>query len=76
MEKEMAYTQDQLSEAFESVQPSTHWKDRINKVIPKDSDTALITEAVIHFTGSVPNFTPTKKGIRVRAAGYWETIGA
>ena len=62
--------QAELTEAFKLVQPETHWKDPIDKVVPSQTDLALIAEAVIHFTATVPTFEPVPGGYRVRAAGY------
>jgi len=49
------YTQEQLEQGFKLVQPKTHWKDPIRKWC-KVEEIDLITESVIHFTGTVPNF--------------------
>lgn len=80
------YTQEQLLAAFKRVENSKNWKNRINRVVTVESDDELdlITSAVIHFTGSVPEFVETefrwredgKKRYRVIAAGYYATIGA
>ena len=56
------------------------WKDIINKVI-RDRDIInydFMCDAIIHFTGSVPEFYSTKRKnwTRVVADGYWNTIGA
>lgn len=72
----MAYTQEQLTVAFEKVQPKTHWKDKIHAFIDKTEDQVLIQEAVIHFTATVPTFTKINKGpnkgkVLVQAEGYW-----
>lgn len=72
----MKYTQEQLEQAFDLVADKKHWKNPINAVIPLESDQALIREAVIHFTGSVPTFVRTSKGIKVTANGYYLTIGS
>ena len=65
------FTQEQLDKAFETVQAKTHWKDPIRSKCKAD-DIPLITEAIIHFTGTVPSFgKPNKDGIvTVRAVGY------
>lgn len=72
----MAYTQEQLEEAFKKVQPKTHWKDPIKAFIEKTEDQMLIQEAIIHFTATVPQFTKINKGsnkgkILVTAEGYY-----
>lgn len=72
------YTQKQLSDAFDLVKNSKHWKNPINKsVVTKDPN--LIIEAVIHFTGSVPLCIPVKNckdKYSFKAAGYYATIGS
>lgn len=70
-------TQEKLDAAFKLVEPKTHWKDRIDAVVDGSADRGTICMAVIHFTGSVPQFTDLPDGrVRVRARGYWEAIGA
>jgi len=65
------YSQEQLDAAFKTVQAKAHWKDPIRSKC-KASEVSLITQAIIHFTGTVPTFgQPNKDGIvTVRAAGY------
>lgn len=66
----MAYTQEELSEAFDKVKSKVHWKDRINALI-EPVDERIVSAAVIHFTGTVPYFRPVKGGkLRCRAVGY------
>lgn len=80
-----------LRTVFEKVQNTASWKGRVDATIPQHAATkAGIREAVIHFTGSVPRIESTtalmryKGGLvafetpswRVRAAGYYATIGA
>lgn len=70
-------TQEELEAAFGLVEPATHWKDRIDAVVDGSTDLAVLSRAVVHFTGSVPRFETLGDGrIRVRAAGYWEAVGA
>lgn len=78
-------TRGQLSEAFKRVQSPTHWKNAIDRrVYLTEADIAMTTEAVVFFTGSVPEFVPLSRRVhsdgrqhyRVRAAGYFATIGA
>ncbi len=57
------------------------WKDVINKVIRDENIISydFMSDAIIYFTGSVPEFYSTKRGdnwTRVVADGYWNTIGA
>ena len=75
--KRKKYTQQQLHDAFTKVQDKQHWKNPIDALVEK-KDIDIVTEAIIHFTGSIPTFQP-KKGsgkYRVQAAGYFLTIGA
>lgn len=80
------YTQQELSAAFQRVQNRRNWKKPVDAVIiiENDEEMRLITQAVIHFTGSVPSFvevdtpwrTDGKQRYRVTADGYYEAIGA
>jgi hypothetical protein len=65
------FTQEQLEAAFTTVQAKTHWKDPIRSKC-RVEDKNLITEAIIHFTGTIPMFgEPDKKGmVTVKALGY------
>jgi hypothetical protein len=68
------YTQEQLEAAFKLVQNKKHWKNPINATIenPGEEQVACIEEAVIHFTGSIPDVVTLKGGkIRVQAEGYY-----
>jgi len=68
----------ELHEAFARVQ-SKNWKDPVDKAIksPSAFERGVINEAVIWFTGSAPEFCGAGRGMtRVRAAGYYLTIGA
>ena len=76
-------TRGELIDAFDRVKPFGNWKDPINisLVIESDREMAMIREAVIVLTGSVPTIEPEKlfQGklrYRVKAAGYYATIGA
>lgn len=72
-----AVTRGELSEAFKKVQPKGHWKNAIDATLPlAEGEFAMITEAVIFFTGSVPEFQKVGAQYRVTAAGYFATIGA
>lgn len=72
------FTQGELEDAFAKVRPAENWKDRIDKVVEcGTSDHRLITAAIIHFTGSLPEFIEAGEGRwRVQAAGYYEAIGS
>jgi hypothetical protein len=76
-------TQGMLESAFARVEPKdgpgTPWKNPIDivAVISDDYDMELVRAAIEHFTGSKATFTfvgPNK--YRVKAAGYYATIGA
>jgi len=77
-------TQGELSLAFDAVANKANWKNPIDAVVSLDSYTmAMVREAVVFFTGSVPTFElttgTTTSGMgryRVKAAGYYRTIGA
>lgn len=65
-------THEQLSEAFDLVRDMDDWRKPINKTINvDDSMLPLIEEAIIYFTGTVPELTTTLDGlILVLAIGY------
>ena len=71
------YSQEQLHEAFTKIQNKDNWKNPIDAVIDRKEE-ELITEAVVHFAGCVPTYEPIHgtTRYRVRAAGYYQTIGA
>jgi hypothetical protein len=77
-------TRGQLSVAFDAVADKANWKNPIDATVDLDDYTkAMVAEAIVFFTGSVAKFTrkggTTTDGIgryRVRAAGYYRTIGA
>ena len=78
------YEQDQLEAAFGEISADMdHWKDSIDTWVPAE-DLDLVRAAIIHFTGSVLWVVDTKtwlevlgeNWVRVKAAGYWNTIGA
>lgn len=82
-------TRGDLAKAFARVEPRDNWKNPIDAevVLSSDFEMMTISEAVTFYTGSVPTFVPvaviTKCGkttgqtkYRVRAAGYFATIGA
>lgn len=69
--------QSELAAAFKRVAPKDHWKNPIDVTLDaKDVDVRLIIDAVVHFTGSVPEFIWRGGFVRIRAAGYFATIGA
>lgn len=75
------YTTDEqvaaMHAAFDLVKNPENWKYPVDAVIPGDSDTDLIANAVIFFTGSPPTFTHNPDGtLSVFAAGYYSAIGS
>lgn len=72
------YTHGDLSEAFDEVKNEENWKYPIDTVIPKKSlpyKEDIYREAIVYFTGSVPTFTKIGEFVRIRADGYYNTIG-
>ena len=75
-------TQHELARAFEEVAPKPNWKAAIDCKLPRGAhlpwfDESLISDAVVHFTGAVPTFSYAEAHVvRVRAPGYYATIGA
>lgn len=66
------YSEQQLKEAFELVQPTTHWKDRIDTIVSADQDIALICYAVGYYAYIPAEAKEMPNGdIRITAAGYW-----
>jgi cell division FtsZ-interacting protein ZapD len=64
---------------FELVQNKEHWKNPIDATLDElsEADEKLLYDAVPFYTGSVPTITRYKNGrVRVRAAGYYRTVGA
>lgn len=64
---------------FALVECRKHWKNPIHARVSRDTPElrAAISDAVIHFTGSVPTFLPVADGsMIVSAAGYYATVGA
>lgn len=75
----MGYTRGQLAAAFDRVKDDTHWKNPINKVVEvlDEAEMALIDAAVVFYAGCGVTFTGTPEAnvYRVRAPGYFMTIG-
>jgi hypothetical protein len=72
-------TRGDLARVFAMVEDPNNWKNAIDKVVVIQTDVqmALIREAVVFFTGSVPQFTAMGRfRYRVTAAGYYQAIGA
>jgi hypothetical protein len=73
------YTQEQLEASFKIVRNAEHWKLPIDCFLPSDTPQAALNQldfAITYFTGSIASFQRTRKGIRVRAPGYYEAVGA
>lgn len=68
----MKYTQKQLENAFDIVADSSDWKAPIQAEIPRcQHDLNLLTEAVIHFTGTIPTIKPVGSNrYLIEAVGY------
>lgn len=74
--KDGDYFVSELRVAFDKVQNKDHWKNPIDAVI-LTKDIKITEAAIIHYTGSVPTFTRVDgNNTRVKAAGYFATIGA
>src|SRR5262245_44728559 len=77
-------TRGELRDAFDRVADKANWKNPVDAVIDisGDAEMAMIREAVIFFTGSVPKFAPRKGAklpgcrYRVTARGYYLAVGA
>jgi hypothetical protein len=77
-------TRGELLAAFNRVANKLNWKLIIDALVELDEhrEMAMIREAVIFFTGSVPTFAAIagaakpKCRYRVTAAGYYQTVGA
>ncbi len=68
-----------LDAAFSIVAPKGNWKGPIDAMVPNTPEMLeLIEDAIVHFTGSFPEFQGSESDpmIRVRAAGYYTAIGA
>lgn len=76
-------TRAELAKAFDRVVPLEDWKKTIDAyvVVTRDGEQELIAKAIEFFTGSKATFEVVRQGryyvsYRVRAAGYFATIGA
>ena len=72
------HTIAQLREAFDRVQNPEDWKLPIDATLKASvEERRLISEAVIHFTGSTVEWTNFGRGRwNAKAAGYYAAIGA
>lgn len=67
-----------LREAFSQVASRSNWKAPIAWII-EGKDRAVVDEAIVFFTGSVPTFTKAEGDtgrLVVKAEGYYSAIGA
>lgn len=79
----MTWTRAELEALFNRVVNAENWKASIDALVEFDNDRELLgtREAVIFYTGSVPTIVVSGGWLgnavyRVRAAGYYQTIGA
>ena len=73
------YTNQQLSDAFDLVKSDVHWKYPIDKVIEgaTRAQLDLIETAIRYYAGGGVSFQHLPdRCVRVRAAGYYNLIGA
>ena len=73
------FTRRELAVAFARVQHAENWKYPIDALVKLENEKAIaaVREAVIFYTGSVPEIVAVLgKGYRVTAAGYYMTIGS
>ncbi len=77
-------TRGALSQAFDSVKDSKHWKNPIDRVVTVDTwhDIRMIQEAVKFFAGCVArtdivrHTADGKIRVHVQAPGYYLSVGA
>ena len=63
------FSQDQLKSAFEIIENPEDWRAEINALIdPKLED--VVTQAIIHFTATVPGIKKEGDKLRVTSVGY------
>jgi len=68
--------QSELTAAFNLVADKTNWKYPVNALVSMSADLGLISDAVVHFTGSVPTMSFLPMAVAVRADGYYRAIGS
>jgi hypothetical protein len=68
----------ELSAAFDRVAHAEDFKLPVSTALPalSKAEQALISDAVVFFTGSVPTFRKVGASTLVEAAGYYATVGA
>ncbi len=78
----MTWTRAECEALFNRVVNAENWEKSIDALVEFTNDRDLLgtREAVIFYTGSVPTIDFVMRGrghvYRVRAAGYYQTIGA
>jgi hypothetical protein len=73
------FTIRELHAAFDLVKDADNWKNRINETARLETEREIkaVEVAVTFFTGSVATVTPLGADtFRIRAAGYYATVGA
>jgi hypothetical protein len=72
------HTEKALHEAFDKVKNRSNWKMPISRRVKRDENLFLIADAVIFFTGSVPEWIEEGRAdkIRIVASGYYAAVGA
>jgi len=71
------WSRAELKAAFDLVANRSHWKNPIRRTVPAGTDLELVREAVIFYTGSVPEFSTKPDGSTlVVAIGYFAAVGA
>lgn len=71
-----AYTQWELSCAFNLVADKEHWKNPIDATIP-DEDVKITSYAIMHIAGCAASITPLGDGnSQIKAVGYFNAVGA
>lgn len=68
--------QARLTKLFDAVANKTHWKNPVDATMDAAMFEAMggeaaFTEAVVHFTATVPRFVRYPGLVRVMAAGYY-----
>ncbi len=69
--------QARLTKVFDMVANKTHWKNPVDATMETATFEAMggeaaFTEAIVHFTATVPKFKRYPEGVvRVTAAGYY-----
>lgn len=72
------FTRNEMKEQFDRVADKQHWKNPIDATVSlTPRERAVLCEAVVFFTGSVPTVEKVGFGVyRITAAGYFAAVGA